>query len=106
MLEDSQTRLHQLFEQAVDLPPKGRSRFLNEQYGADSTLRAQVEKLLEWDAAAGDEFLECSAIAAEHEGALSLESPGSEIGPYTLLEQAGEGGMAVVWAARQTRPDR
>ncbi len=104
MLEDSQTRLHQLFEQAVDLPPTGRARLLDEQCGADSALRAQLEKLLEWDAAAGDEFLECSGITAEHEAALASEAPGSEIGRYTLIEQAGEGGMAVVWVARQNKP--
>jgi serine/threonine protein kinase len=28
------------------------------------------------------------------------------IGPYRLLQQVGEGGMGVVWLAKQTRPVR
>jgi len=32
------------------------------------------------------------------------EAPGTVIGPYKLLEQIGEGGMAVVFLAEQSRP--
>jgi serine/threonine kinase PknH len=32
--------------------------------------------------------------------------PGSAIGPYRVTEPAGAGGMAQVWRAYDTRPDR
>src|SRR5205823_845472 len=35
-----------------------------------------------------------------------LESPGSHIGPYKLLQQIGEGGFGVVYMAEQQEPVR
>ena len=34
----------------------------------------------------------------------SLEKPGTQIGPYKLLQQIGEGGMGVVYMAEQQEP--
>jgi serine/threonine protein kinase/tetratricopeptide (TPR) repeat protein len=82
-----------------------RASFLAQACG-DPELRQQVERLLARDASAGN-FLQHPAngptIATPD---TRIESAGTTIGPYKLLEQIGDGGMGVVYVAEQTRPVR
>ena len=54
MPEPSLDRVQGLFDQAVALPPERRAVFLRDACAGDSTLRAEVEALLAWDASDAD----------------------------------------------------
>lgn len=81
--------------------------YLDQSCGDDATLRKQIEALLAaYDVSAS--FLESpaagflSGIPAQVQ--TLTEGPGTEIGPYKLRQQIGEGGMGVVFMAEQTEP--
>ena len=81
--------------------------YLKKACGSNSKLRSRVESLLKSHREAGD-FFQKPAIspAITLDDAPILESPGTVIGRYKLLEKIGEGGMAVVYMAEQTEPIR
>src|SRR4051812_29411313 len=88
--------------------PQARKEYLDQVCAGNVELRERVEALLGAHAAAGG-FLEPSAAGGDlltvMEPEVSMrERPGTVIGPYKLLEQIGEGGMAVVFLAAQSRP--
>src|SRR5262245_27564588 len=94
-----------VFRAAVKLPKEQRADFLEAACAANAKLRADVEDLLlEHDRA--DSFLSRPAAnppATEHFRPIS-EGPGTQIGPYKLREQLGEGGFGVVYVAEQEKP--
>src|SRR5687768_12242250 len=75
--------------------------FLKQACGEDLQLRQRVELLLQ--AHVGDEsLLDSPAIAPSATiDQPPPERPGTQIGPYKLLEQIGEGGMGLVYMAEQ-----
>ena len=76
---------------ATEKDTDARAEFLRESCGGDAELRAEVERLL----AALDEsgaFLEPPAPAER-------DLSGGKIGPYLILERAGQGGMGTVYRA-------
>src|SRR5688572_16115840 len=81
-----------------------RQALLTKACGDDAELRQHVEVLLAAHEQAGS-FLEQGALAREATlDQTPLERPGTQIGPYKLLQQIGEGGMGTVYMAEQSHP--
>ncbi|WP_235963689.1 protein kinase domain-containing protein [Tautonia rosea] len=101
-----------IFMEALDFEdPDAQRAFLDQACQRNVALRARVESLLQSHRKAGD-FLDddpAHLLSTEAGGPLaepSIEAIGTVIGPYTLLEPIGEGGMGTVYMADQERPVR
>jgi tetratricopeptide (TPR) repeat protein/predicted Ser/Thr protein kinase len=90
-----------LFDQALDVPPAERARWLDQACGGNAALRAQVEALLRADASA-ERFLELDAMRCAEPLLNGPEAEGLRIGPYRVVRELGRGGMGVVYLAERS----
>jgi serine/threonine protein kinase len=96
MIEAQHDRVMQVLAEAMELPVDRRAAFLDSTCHGEPDLRSEVEDLLECVDPAARAFDEAAEeiVRAEPE----------RIGPYAILEPIGEGGMAIVYRARQEYP--
>ena len=101
-----------IFLSALELESgESRSQYLARACAGNPELRASVEALLDAHQLPSNPLDRPVAVAGIGDTQLTpnpgaIESAGTMIGPYRLMEQIGEGGFGLVFAAQQQQPVR
>ncbi|MFN0124900.1 MAG: protein kinase domain-containing protein [Blastocatellia bacterium] len=109
MTPDRWQKIEALFNAALERAEPERAAFLDAECGADSGMRAQVERLLRADEMAGS-FIEAGAPVPwetqpmpddQAQRAAGDSMIGHDIGPWRIEREIGRGGMGAVYLAHR-----
>ena len=100
-------RAKEIFMAALEKEtPEKKNQYLDEACVDEPELRREVVELLS-SLKQAESFMETNTVADLEQMAMqstAVMRVGETIGPYTLLEEIGEGGMGTVWLAQQSQP--
>ncbi|MBL8230616.1 MAG: serine/threonine protein kinase [Bryobacterales bacterium] len=92
-------RLEELFEEAVELAPDVRDRFLEEKCPEDPELRERLGALLRHDESHGAIIGQAIEAVCRTPPPPPIEFEGRRAGPYRIVREVGRGGMGIVFEA-------
>lgn len=115
-MAESDKRLLDLVEEALSIAPDKRATWLQQAFGDDSSLKAQVESLLEFEND-DEDFLQVGKPTTDvrllkffdtvpNQHHLTELQTDVQLGDYVIEKQIGAGGMGVVYRALQVSLNR